>query len=485
VTRAQSETTEGQRTAPFAAGAVLSIAAVTAVLHCVVIALGDGYWFDEVYMLAIGRYHLDWGSADQPPLAPALAAVADAVAPGSLIALRIPAVLATAGGIVVAGLIARELGCDRRAQGFTAVAQATGVWTTLFGHWLAPYTLEPVQWLSVIWLLVRWVRLRDDRLLLVLGGVVGIAALTKFQVLLLCVVLMVGLGAVGPRGLFSRWQLWAGAGIAALFAAPTLVWQQVHGWPQLWMAPVVAGEAEALYGGRPGIAVQLIAFAGVVGAALVLYGLWRLFRDDELRDYRFIGIAFVLLYAVFVATAGRPYYLAGLYAPLAAAGALGLQRRRETGPSRLRWLLWAGYALSVALAAGVLVLSASITRSDAGERIAQRTANAYRALPQAQRQRTVVFGESYIVAAYLDGYSTRYGLPASYSANRSYGYFAPPPADHDTVLYIGRDPGDLRPLFAHVRTVDDIGDDMHAYVLTGQQQSWGEIWPRLRTLTVS
>ncbi len=65
-------------------------------------------------------------------------------------------------------------------------------------------------------------------------------------------------------------------------------------------------------------------FAGVAGAALVLSGLWRLFRDDELRDYRFIGGAFVALYVVFVATAGRPYYLAGLSAPLAAAGALGL-----------------------------------------------------------------------------------------------------------------------------------------------------------------
>jgi hypothetical protein len=63
---------------------------------------------DEMYMLAIGRYHLDWGAADQPPLTPALAAFADAVAPGSLIALRLPGVLATAGAVVVAALIARE-----------------------------------------------------------------------------------------------------------------------------------------------------------------------------------------------------------------------------------------------------------------------------------------------------------------------------------------------------------------------------------------
>jgi Dolichyl-phosphate-mannose-protein mannosyltransferase len=485
VATAQTDTSAGQRISPFAAGVVLPIAAVTAVLHCIASAFGESYWFDEVYMVAIGRYHLDWGSADQPPLAPALAALTDAVAPGSLVALRVPAVLATAGGVVVAGLIARELGCDRRAQGFTAGAQAMGVWTTLFGHWLTPYTLEPIQWLLVIWLLVRWVRLRDDRLLLALGVVAGIAAMTKFQILLLCVVLAVSVAAVGPRELFRRSMLWAGAGIAAVLSAPTLVWQQLHGWPQLRMAPVVAGEAEALYGGRPGIAVQLIVFAGVAGAALMLYGLWRLFRDDELRDYRFIGITFVVLYAVFVATAGRPYYLAGLYAPLAAVGALALQRHRESAPSRRRWTTWVGYVLSTALAAGMLILSVSIVRSDVGEQIAQRTADTYRALPQTQRDRTVVFGESYIVAAYLDGYAKRYRLPEAYSANRSYGYFPPPPPDHDTLLYVGRDPGVVRSYFAAVRTVGDVGAEMHAYLLTGQRQSWDEIWPRLRTLTVS
>jgi hypothetical protein len=485
VTAAQTDTTPGQRIAPFAADAVLPIAAVTAVLHCIASAFGDGYWFDEVYMLAIGRHHLEWGSADQPPLAPALAALTDGIAPGSLIALRLPAVLATACAVVVAGLIARELGCDRRAQGFTAAAQATGVWTVLFGHWLTPYTLEPVQWLLAIWLLVRWVRLRDDRLLLALGVVAGVAALTKFQVLLLCVVLVAAVAVVGPRELLRTRLLWVGAGIAALLAAPTLVWQYIHGWPQLRMAPVVAGEAEALYGGRPGIAMQMIVFAGVAGAALVLYGLWRLFRDDELHDYRFIGVAFVVLYVVFVATAGRPYYLAGLYAPLAAAGALGLQRRREAGPSRWRWLIWPGYALSAALAVGILVLSVTIVRSDVGEQIAQRTADAFRALPPAQRDRTAVFGESYIVAAYLDGYSERYQLPEAYSTNRSYGYFPPPPADHDTVLYVGREPGALGAYFADTRRVGDVGEDMHAYLLTGQRQSWDDIWPRVRTLTVS
>ncbi len=435
-------------------------------------------------MLAIGRFHLDWGSADQPPLTPALAALTDWAAPGSQLVLALPACVATGCAVVLAGLIARELGCDRRAQVFTAAAQATGLWVTLAGHWLTPYSLEPAQWLLLVWLLVRWVRLRDDRLLLALGVVAGVAAMTKFHVLLLCLVLLAAAAAVGPRVLLRRPMLWAGAVIAAAIAAPTLVWQQVHGWPQLRMAPVVAGEAEALYGGRPGIAVELILFAGVLGVALLGYGLWRLFRDDELREFRFLAVTFVVLYVIFVATAGRPYYLAGLYAPMAAAGALGLQRRREAGRRR-RWLAWSAAAFSAALAIGALVLSVALTRSAVGEQIARRTADAYHALPVGQQDHTAIVGESYIVAAFLDGYSDRYRLPEAYSLSRSYGYFTAPPAERDTVLYVGRDPGPLRPYFDTSRKVADIGDDMRAYALSGQRQPWDVIWPHERTLTVS
>ncbi len=230
--------------------------------------------------------------------------------------------------------------------------------------------------------------------------------------------------------------------------------------------------------------MQLILYAGVLGAALGCYGLWLLLRAEELREYRFIAITFVVLFVLFVITAGRPYYLSGLYAPLAAAGALGFQRRREAGHDRRR-LARAAVACSTALAIGVLILSVSLTRSEVGEQIARHTADAYRALPAERQSHTAIVGESYIIAAYLDGHSDRYRLPEAFSLSRSYGYFAPPPAELDAALYIGRDPGPLRPYFDTSREVADVGDDMHAYVLTGQRRPWEFIWPRERTLTVS
>lgn len=470
---------------PFATWAVLTIAALVAAAHLAASFVG-GYWFDEVYMLAIGRNHLDWGSADQPPLTPLLAAVMDTVAPGSLVALRLPAVLATGGAVVVAALIAREFGGDRRSQVLTAAAQATTLWITMAGHWLTPYTLEPVQWLLLGWLLVRWVRLRDDRLLLVLGAVAGLAAQTKFQVLLLCAVLLLSVLVVGPRELLRRPKLWAGAGIGALVTLPTLVWQAVHGWPQLRMGGVLAEEARVLYGGRPGIAVTLLICAGVAGLFLVLYGLWRLLRSDELRDYRFIAVTFLVLYVFFVVAAGRPYYLGGLYGLVAAAGALGLQRRREVGRRRWTWVAWPAYAVS-ALAAGFMLntsLTAATQSDTTGSAIAQRAADAYHRLPPAQREDTAIVGQSYINAAYIDGYSLRHDLPQAHSTNRGYGYFPPPPEHKDAALYVGSSPDELRPYFTEVRKVADGGKDPSVWLCTGKQQPWEHLWPRLRHLDV-
>jgi hypothetical protein len=480
---------------PVARTAVAAVAGAVAAVQLALATL-DGRWFDEVLMLAIGRHHLDWGSADQPPLTPLLAALADAVAPDSQVVMRIPAVLASAGAVVLAALIARELGGDARAQTLTALAQATGAWAALSGHWLTPYSLEPVQWLAVGWLLVRWERVRDDRLLVWLGVVVGIAAETKFQVLLFAAVLAATVALVGPRDLLRRPLLWAGAGAAVVLAAPTLLWQAANGWPQLAMGPVVAGEATYLYGGRVGVAVELVLAAGVLGVVLGGVGLHRLLVAGELRRLRYLGVTTAVLAVVFVVAPGRPYYLAGLYGLLAAVGAVGMQRRREAGRRRWRWVTWPGSVLGAAVAVAALVVSVLMASPTVPGRIAAGTAAAYHALPAPVQARTVVVGESYVHAAYVDDYSRRFGLPPAASPNRSYGWFAPPPEDRDAALWVGGDPTLLRPWFADARPVGVIGPDglrptagpdagTQVWLLTGRREPWAVLWPRLRQLTVS
>ena len=78
-----------------------------------------GYHRDELAYLDDAR-RLDWGYVDHPPLAPAVARLALALFGPSLAGLRLFPTLASVGVVVLTGLMARELGGGRFAQGLAA-----------------------------------------------------------------------------------------------------------------------------------------------------------------------------------------------------------------------------------------------------------------------------------------------------------------------------------------------------------------------------
>lgn len=118
-----TETVHAAETArpPLAKAVVLGIAGITGLL-LLIASHNYGYFFDEAYFVIAGHDHAAWGYFDQPPLVPALAGLAQQLFPGSLTALRIPATLAAAGGVLLSGMIARELGGRRAAQGIRSTA---------------------------------------------------------------------------------------------------------------------------------------------------------------------------------------------------------------------------------------------------------------------------------------------------------------------------------------------------------------------------
>ncbi|MFP5069910.1 glycosyltransferase family 39 protein [Pseudonocardia nantongensis] len=482
------------RTVPrFAAVPVTIVAGTVACVHLLLAAV-PRRWFDEDLMLAIGRHHLDWGAVDQPPGTPLLALLADTIAPGSQVVLAVPAVLASAGAVVLAALMAREIGGDPRAQTLAALGQGTCVAAAQFGHWLTPYSLEPALWSVIFWLLLRRLRIPDDRLLLVLGVVVGVTAQVRFQVLALALVLVAAVALVGPRGLLRRPALWAGAVVALLIAAPTLVWQAAHGWPQLAMAGVVSAENGLIYGGPVLVALHGLAVTGPVTLGLTGYGLVALCRAPRWRSHRFLAVTFAVLAVAVLVSSGRHYYLTPLYGVGVAIGAVALQHRREAGRARAAWPV---VALGTALALAGLGSSVVLASPAFGDALATETARAYRELPPGDRDRTALGANPYVYATYLDAADPELGLPAAAGTNRAYGWFAPPPEHQDRMLLVG-DPGRLRPWFTGIRPVTTVaaGTPLGTYgglvpesttiwLLTGRKAPWTEIRTALRDLPVT
>ncbi len=488
----------GVRVAKLARVPVLAMAGAVGLL-LLVTSGRYGYFGDELYFLAAGR-HLAWGYADQPPALPLLAHLVDALAPGSLVVFRLPATLATAAGVVVAALIARELGGGRHAQVLTAGTFAISGQLLGTGHYLATSTFDPLLWTVLCWLLVRWVRTRADGLLVWAGVVTAVAVNVKFLVLAFWLVAGICVLVFGPRGLLRRPLLWAGALIAAAGAAPTVVWQAAHGWPQLEMNAAISAEVEQVYGGRLMFLPGMLAGAGiVVGAVLLLYGVWRLLRSPELRAYRFLGAATAGLTAVFLATGGRSYYVAGMFAVCWAAAAVSL----EAGAAARWWrwvATWPVYAVSALIAVpfalpvvpvswlGRAPAPGFATAEIGWPDVAASVARAYRQVPDPAR--TAIVTGFYWHAAALDRFGRPLGLPEPYSGSRGYWDLGTPPEGSRDVLFVGDDPAVLAGHFAAITPagrIDDgpgFGQGTALWLATGRAGPWSAVWPRMRDLGV-
>jgi hypothetical protein len=476
----------------FARGPVLTVVVLTGVLMLLA-SRNYGYFFDEAYFVVAGHDHLAWGYFDQPALVPALAGLAHHLFPGSLVALRFPATLAVAGGVLLTALIARELGGNRVVQVLSAAVYAMSG-ASRVGHWLATYSIDPFFWTLIFWALVRWTRQRregraNDWLLFVAGVATAFSLQTKFLVPALWVAVAAAALVFGPRELLRRPKLWLGAAVAVLATVPNLVWQIANDWPYARMSQVVVKE----FPGVGSFLWQGLAGAGLgLGTLLLLAGLVRLVGARELRPYRYLGVATVLVIVATLALEGRVYYLFSLYALPIAAGAVALQRIRWT--TALKWT--GGVVAAVSLV--ISLLSLPVYPRAMAERmphiplvptaheyvvadgqlvpLVQGIAAIYRALPPEQQRHTAILTDSYAFAAGVDLLGPAQGLPRAYSGHRGYYYFGHPSDQYDSVLFCGTPAPAVQNAFT--TGVPVAGGFATLYI--GRKDSWEHLWPALR-----
>jgi hypothetical protein len=238
-----------------------------------------------------------------------------------------------------------------------------------------------------------------------------------------------------------------------------------------------------------------------VGAFLVFHGCYCLLRAPELRDYRFFGWASIVVTIVILASAGRYYYLSGLYAVLFAASAARIERRM---PARWwRWVpTWPAFAVSALLAVyialpirpldaftGSALVDFLPVSSIGWPQLADTAAAAYDRLPPATRAHTVVMGDTYWQASALDVYGRADGIPRAYGPERGYWYMGRPPASTRQVLYVGGNGGSIGRFFDSVRQVGTVrlarvdaeaaNQGVPIWLCAGPRASWPRLWDQM------
>ena len=474
---------------------------VSTVVAATLLALAGRYGphRDELYFLAAG-HRLAWGYPDQPPLTPLLARLADALAPGSLFALRAPSALAAAGTVVLAGLAARELGGGRAAQALAALATACGAVVLVTGHLLSTATFDLLAWTAVTVLALRALLRDAPRTWLAVGGVAGLALLNKNLVLALLAGLVVGvvLTPAARHHLRSPWA-WGGAALALVLWAPNLLWQATSGWPQLALAEDINAEYGVL-GERLGyLAFQLIQFSPLAVPLWVagLVGLWR--GRQGWAATRPLAWAYGLLFVGFLVVGGKGYYLGGLYPALLAAGSVLVTQHWAERPRLLA-------AVPVALVLGILPalpsalpllppdrFAGSIWHTlgeDQAETIGwpsfiDTVASAAASVPVDQRDTMVVLTANYGEAGAVEWYGAGRDLPTVYSGHNGFGLWGPPPSGAGPVILFGfRDPPQNAFTGCRRAGVVDTGldneeDGRPVWLCDEPARSWAQLWPDL------
>ncbi len=455
---------------------------------------------------------------DFPPFVALVTAAVRATLGDSLLALHLLPALAGAGIVVLTGLMARELGGGRFAQGLAALAALIPPNFLVFGTWISMDAFDQFFWVSAAYVLLLILKRDEPRLWLVFGLVAGLGLLTKLTMLSFgFAVLLALLLTPARRQLLTPWP-WLGGAIAFAFLLPYVYWNATNGWPtpEFWRS----------YGGKidPASPVEFLVEQIVTmqppTLPIWLVGLGFYLFARRGRPYRPLGLIFVILFALFAILNSRFYFLAPAYPMLFAAGAVAIERfveRRGWGwlkPTYVTILAVSGLVVAPITVVPALPVDtlARVTGSlggDAGIEVETREvaelpqnfadrfgwegmvatiARVHDGLPRSERSRACIFTDNYGEAGAVDFFGPRYGLPNAISGHNSYFIWGPGDCTGEVVISVGTPAADLRPVFGSIETAAVVRcdycmpdeDNLPVHVCRDPKMPIEEAWPRVR-----
>lgn len=512
---------------PFAARVVLPLAAAKLALHLIVLAVTPyGLQRDAFLYFAMGD-HLRFWRMDFPPLIAIMANVQTAIFGHTLAAASVFPALEGTALLLLAALIARELGGGPFAQGLAALPMLTAGLFLRPANLFQPVVLDQLWWTLALYALLRIGRADAEGRpgaardwWLAFGVATGLGLLTKFSIL------FIGLAVLGAlvvtrlrRSLLTRWP-WVAAAIAFALGSPSVVGQVRLGFPVVGQMHDLVGSQLTHVSYASFVLTQPL-MVGATGFLLALAGAAALVAWRPLAPYRAAGWACILVFVLLMALHGKAYYVGPIYPTLIAAGAVWLDRARlarwPSAPRVFRWgvvtaMLAEGAilfpialpVLSPARTAGYIARAGleavnatnrggtDLIPQDFADQLGWRhqsevVARVFRALPPDEQRDAVLGADNYGEAGALEFYGPRYGLPYVVCGCGSYWFFGPGPKPGRVLIDVGSDSAEIAALYRDVRRAARILSpwsvleerDVPVWIARDPKETLQQAWPTI------
>jgi len=379
---------------------------------------------------------------------------------------------------------------------------------------------EPLFWTGATLALVRLVATDDGRWWLAFGFLGGAGLMNKHSTVFFLAAAAAGVILTPTRRwLGTRWP-WLGGGFAFLIFLPNLGWQWHWGFPTLEDLRNVARTGKNVVLGPADFVLQQVLLEHPLFLPLWLGGLvWLLLPRQE--RYRFLGVAFLVFFALHFALHAKNYYLAPFYPILFAAGGVAWEEalaavrstKRRTGtkvafaaaisaagllvaPTVLP-LLPPESLLAYGRAIGVVPPRTEVAHEGPlpqvwGDQfgwpeLVAEVARVWNGLSPEERLRAGIFANNYGEAGAINLFGPRLGLPPALSAHQTHFFWGPRGFSGDVLVVLQ---SSRERLERRCASVEEAGRHFHPWgmaeengsiwVCRGLKTPLGELWPKLK-----
>lgn len=282
---------------------------------------------DELLHLSAG-HHPAWGYYEFPPFIGWVARVSIFLFGHSLVGMRLFATLAGVVIVALCCLMAMELGGKKWAV-FLAGVCALAFLPYYRNHFLfQPVAFDQLFWALGFYFVLRYVNTQRNVYLVYTGITAGFGLMNKYTFVIWIAGILLALLFHDKAKVYRNKWLYIGGGIALLIFLPNIIWQYRHGIPfflHLEQLSKTQLEKNSVF--------EFIMMQALTPFTLLLSlgGLYFVMRRPQ---WRFLGIAFLLMFVLMWALRSKSYYFFAAYPPMFAAGAVWLEALTSRRP---RW----------------------------------------------------------------------------------------------------------------------------------------------------
>lgn len=488
---------------------LLFMALVAVIFH---IALNGQYGFhrDELDFIMNAR-RLDWGYVSYPPITPFFARIGLEIFGESLRGLRVLPAIAQGAAMILAGLMARDMGGKRSAQILAAFTVFIAPMSLFGGTVIMYFAFDYLWWVLVAFFMVRLLATDDPRYWLGIGAGIGLGMMTKYTMAFFVVGLIVAVLVTPARKYLRTKWLYLGAALALLIFLPNLIWQIQRDFISLEYLASIHARDVSWGRGNDFLPEQLFLTTNPFSIPLWTVGLSLCLFSASMKRFRTLGWMFLVTFVLFLINQGRGYYTGPAYVMLMAAGCVWFEswferlggKKRQLGYGVLWTMQVLGGLIGVILMKPIGAINSTLWdfRSDVSgdlfvemvgwEDLTRQVAEIYQAIPESEKPRTVILAGNYGEAGAIDLYGDEYGLPRMITGTNSMWYRGYGNPEPQTVIVVGFEGDYARHFFklceysgtvTNSYNVQNEETTFHTglYICREPRRPWSEMWQEMQ-----